>query len=367
MQKAEDYAHHAIELIPTLAKPDTVDDATFEKAKNDKLALAHSGLGLIDIDHSKFEDARTELTQAVQLASSPDPVDYYLLGNADAQASYMNGAIAAYEKCAATGPLVNAVQGSRGCRQERRGFGNKVEQGLSRRIWLSPRSRSWSRFSAINSAIRDGFSRRLMHSSRIPERAADEPSESNEKLEFLGDAVLELMVSEELVREFPDWSEGQLSKSRARLVNATAISLSAQRLGLGKYLRLGRGEEKTGGRNKPALLADAYEALIAAIYLDGGLEAARGFVQRSLVEGAIECEAERLGHTDHKSALQEFLQSRGMAPGIVSCDCGERPGSPENVSSGGSHRRASHRDGNGKNQKRSGAVRCHRGPDTIGS
>src|SRR5579863_2581771 len=155
----------------------------------------------------------------------------------------------------------------------------------------------------------------LMHSSRVPERAAEEPAESNEKLEFLGDAVLELVVSEELVREFPDWSEGQLSKSRARLVNATAISLAAQRLGLGKYLRLGRGEEKTGGRTKPALLADAYEALIAAIYLDGGLEAARGFVRRTLVEGAIACEAERLGHTDHKSALQEFLQSRGMAPG----------------------------------------------------
>jgi ribonuclease-3 len=156
----------------------------------------------------------------------------------------------------------------------------------------------------------------LMHSSRVPERAAEEPAESNEKLEFLGDAVLELVVSEELIREFPDWSEGQLSKSRARLVNATAISLSAQRLGLGKYLRLGRGEEKTGGRTKPALLADAYEALIAAVYLDGGLEAARGFVRRSLVEGAIAVEAERLGHTDHKSALQELLQSRGMAPGI---------------------------------------------------
>src|ERR1700686_2228616 len=155
----------------------------------------------------------------------------------------------------------------------------------------------------------------LMHSSRIPERTAEEPAESNEKLEFLGDAVLELVVSEELVREFPDWSEGQLSKSRARLVNATAISLSAQRLGLGKYLRLGRGEEKTGGRTKPALLADAYEALIAAVYLDGGLEAARGFLKRSLRGGEIAVEAERLGHTDHKSALQEFLQSRGMAPG----------------------------------------------------
>src|ERR1700692_3489928 len=81
----------------------------------------------------------------------------------------------------------------------------------------------------------------LMHSSRIPERAADEPPQSNEKLEFLGDAVLELLVSEELVRAFPDWSEGDLSKSRARLVNAIALSMAAQRLGLGHHLRLGRG------------------------------------------------------------------------------------------------------------------------------
>ena len=155
----------------------------------------------------------------------------------------------------------------------------------------------------------------LTHSSRIQERTADDPAEDNEKLEFLGDAVLELLVSEELVRTFPDWSEGGLSKSRARLVNATALSLAAQRLGLGQHLRLGRGEEKTGGRSKPALLADAYEAVIAAIYLDAGLEAARGFVQRSLVAGAMVAEAERLGHTDHKSQLQELLQARGLAPG----------------------------------------------------
>ena len=157
--------------------------------------------------------------------------------------------------------------------------------------------------------------RALMHSSRVPERLEDDPVEDNEKLEFLGDAVLELLVSEELVRAFPEWSEGQLSKSRARLVNATALSMASQRIGLGQHLRLGRGEEKTGGRFKPALLADAYEAVIAAIYLDAGLEAARGFVQRTLVEGVMIVEAERLGHTDHKSALQELLQSRGMLPG----------------------------------------------------
>ena len=156
----------------------------------------------------------------------------------------------------------------------------------------------------------------LTHSSRIPELSAEDSSADNEKLEFLGDAVLELVVSEELVRAFPIWNEGQLSKSRARLVNAIALSAAASRLQLGYYLRLGRGEEKTGGRSKPALLADAYEAVIAAIYLDAGLEAARAFVQRSLVEGPITGDAEGLRRPDNKSALQELLQARGAAPGI---------------------------------------------------
>lgn len=106
LTKAEGYAHHALELIPNMTKPATLDDATFEKTKNDKLSLAHSGLGLIDLNHQKYDDAKTELTQAVQLSSSPDPVDYFLLGNADVQASYYKDAIEAYEKCAASGPLV---------------------------------------------------------------------------------------------------------------------------------------------------------------------------------------------------------------------------------------------------------------------
>lgn len=106
IKKAEEYAHHAIDLMPSLPKPASVDDATFEKAKNDKLALCHSGLGLIDLNVKKnYDEARNELTQAVQLASNPDMVDYYLLGAADSQASFMNGAIAAYDKCAQSGPL----------------------------------------------------------------------------------------------------------------------------------------------------------------------------------------------------------------------------------------------------------------------
>jgi ribonuclease-3 len=154
----------------------------------------------------------------------------------------------------------------------------------------------------------------LTHSSRIPERTAEDCTGDNEKLEFLGDAVLELLVSEELVRTFPDWREGQLSKSRASLVNEASLCTVAQRLDLGKHLRLSRGEEKTGGRLKPALLADAYEAVVAAIYLDAGLEAARQFVQKSLVEVALTAAAGNLGRPDHKSALQELLQARGMSP-----------------------------------------------------
>jgi len=106
LKNAETYGHHAIELIPNMVKPAAMDDATFEKQKNDELAMSHSGLGLLDLNRGKFEDAKTELDQAVKLASSPDPVDYYLLGKADAQGSYYNDAAAAFEKCAAAGPLM---------------------------------------------------------------------------------------------------------------------------------------------------------------------------------------------------------------------------------------------------------------------
>ena len=162
------------------------------------------------------------------------------------------------------------------------------------------------------------LARALTHSSALPElRAGREANEveagDNEQLEFLGDAVLNLLASEYLLKKFPDWSEGQLSKSRARLVNAHALEQAARRLDLGGHLRIGRGEEKTGGREKPTLLADAYEAVVAAIYLDGGLPAAREMLRVSLFEHALE-RGERLFEADRKSALQEFLQGRGSAP-----------------------------------------------------
>ena len=156
--------------------------------------------------------------------------------------------------------------------------------------------------------------RALTHSSRRPELDPNGASGDNEKLEFLGDAVLGALVSEYLLTSFPDWSEGQLSKSRAKLVRAASLHAAARRLGLGNYLRLGRGEEKTGGRDKPTVLADAYEAVVAAIYLDAGLEAARGFVRRTLLDPAIGEQALRLAQADYKSALQEFLQGGGRLP-----------------------------------------------------
>ena len=169
---------------------------------------------------------------------------------------------------------------------------------------------------------RELLDRALTHSSAIPElrgASADLPGDpthlsDNERLEFLGDAVLELLASEYLLAAFPEWSEGQLSKSRARIVNASSLESAARRLHLGEHLRLGRGEEKTGGRQKQTLLADAFEAVVAAVYLDSGLGAARELLQRVLFEQALEERGERIAESDRKSALQEFLQGRGQAP-----------------------------------------------------
>ncbi len=143
-------------------------------------------------------------------------------------------------------------------------------------------------------------------------RACDPSADHNEQLEFLGDAVLGLLLGEFLVREFPAWAEGNLSKTRARLASARSLCEASRRLGLGRYLRLGPGEEKTGGREKRTLLANAYEALVAAIFLDGGLEAAARFVRQSLIVPAFERAPESLAASDHKSALQEWLQARGL-------------------------------------------------------
>jgi ribonuclease-3 len=134
----------------------------------------------------------------------------------------------------------------------------------------------------------------------------------NERLEFLGDRVLGLVVSDRLCHLYAAWDAGQLSKGLARLVNADTIQVAAKRLRLGEHLRLGPGEEKTGGREKKRLLSDAYEAVLGAIYLDGGLAPAAEFAERTLLVPAMKAEVEALERSDHKSALQEWLQERGM-------------------------------------------------------
>lgn len=171
---------------------------------------------------------------------------------------------------------------------------------------------------------RELLEKALTHSSTVSDARAGRGAETaeamlledNERLEFLGDAVLELVTREYLVSKFPQWDEGQLSKSRARLVNAKSLEAAARRLGIGEHLRLGRGEEKTGGRQKQTLLADAFEALVAAIYLDGGLEAAREVLRIVLFEHTLQEGGDRMEVSDRKSALQELLQGRGLPPAL---------------------------------------------------
>ena len=148
----------------------------------------------------------------------------------------------------------------------------------------------------------------LTHTSRANEDVSG-GAVDNESLEFLGAAVLGVVIADLLFREFPSFNEGQKSKVKASLVSTTALARQAEHLGLGEHLLLGRGEEKTGGRKKQALLADGYEALIAAIYLDGGIEHARAFIQREFKGLLGEVKDGGLSGQDYKSALQERLQA----------------------------------------------------------
>ncbi len=153
----------------------------------------------------------------------------------------------------------------------------------------------------------------LTHRSRVHEDASGGVFD-NESMEFLGDSVLGFIIADMLFREFPQHNEGQKSKLKASLVSSASLARLASQLELGEFLILGRGEEKTGGRFKQAIIADCYEALIAAIYLDGGVDAARKFIYAQfadLIEQARRTGAEASFTDDWKSALQEWLQSRG--------------------------------------------------------
>jgi ribonuclease-3 len=157
--------------------------------------------------------------------------------------------------------------------------------------------------------------RSLTHKSRLHQPFADTATcaEDNEQFEFLGDSILGFLVSEWLVREFPEAPEGGLSKRKAHLVSASHLHEVAQSLCLGEFLLLGRGEERSGGREKKALLADALEAVLAALYLDGGIECARQFVERFVLAQAS-AEMEENGDRDFKTALQEKAQTMKLPP-----------------------------------------------------
>ena len=164
-----------------------------------------------------------------------------------------------------------------------------------------------------------GLRRALTHSSLANESRTGQgaPLDDNEQLEFLGDSILGFLIAEALVGRFPDSREGELSRLKAHLVSAAHLHGVARRLELGSYLELGRSEEMSGGRAKKTLLVDALEAVIAAIFLDGGIDAARDFVTGHILDAPFVGDEDagtdiQPAITNFKSALQELAQSRKL-------------------------------------------------------
>lgn len=146
----------------------------------------------------------------------------------------------------------------------------------------------------------------LTHSSYANECWHDS-LKSNERLEFLGDSILGMVVAEHLYRNFPDRPEGELTRMRADMVCETSLAAVAAKLNLGEHLLLGHGEERFGGRQRASILADAVESVIAASFLDGGMEAARAFIQRFILS---DVPVSKLHNQDYKTALQELVQQK---------------------------------------------------------
>ncbi|MCX8107975.1 MAG: ribonuclease III [Verrucomicrobiae bacterium] len=139
------------------------------------------------------------------------------------------------------------------------------------------------------------------------------PAEHNQRLEFLGDAVLQLVLTHELYSRYPNLGEGTLTRARSKLANRRFLANVARNVGLGRFLILGRGEESLGGRERPSILADAFEAVLGAVYLDGGLEAARDFVLRHL-GAAFEATHLTTQLDNPKGELQELIQRDSKSP-----------------------------------------------------
>jgi ribonuclease-3 len=146
----------------------------------------------------------------------------------------------------------------------------------------------------------------LTHSSYANERWHNSLL-SNERLEFLGDSILGMVVAEHLYKQFPDRPEGELTKMRADMVCETSLAAIAEKIGLGQHLLLGHGEDRLGGRSRASILADAVESVIAASFLDGGMAAAEGFIRRFVLTNVP---VKRMQNTDYKTALQELVQQK---------------------------------------------------------
>ena len=156
--------------------------------------------------------------------------------------------------------------------------------------------------------------RALTHRSWAHEQVAPGEDEKarrlhNEAFEFVGDSILGFVIAETLFHRYPAVTEGELSRMKHRLVSTQTLARVAKRLGMGAHLRVGRGEEKTGGRRKQALLADAFEAVLAAVYMDGGFDAVREFVWHALEPELTDADPESAAAADYKTMLQERLQA----------------------------------------------------------
>jgi ribonuclease III len=158
---------------------------------------------------------------------------------------------------------------------------------------------------------RDLLTRAITHKSYSHE-ARHEHVRHNETFEFLGDSVLGFVIGDVLFRHFPELDEGALSKMKAYLVSATSLAEKARQFGMGDVILLGVGEEKTGGRKKDSLLANLFEAMIAAIYLDGGIDPARQLIESTFAEDIKSIDREDLLFHDYKTALQELAQGKGL-------------------------------------------------------
>jgi ribonuclease-3 len=179
---------------------------------------------------------------------------------------------------------------------------------------------------------------------------ANVPTQHNQRLEFLGDAVLGLVLSQDLYQKLPGADEGLLTKSRAKLVNAVSLAGHGRSVGLGTHLILSRGEENTGGRDRPSALADAFESLMGAIFLDGGFDAAREFILREFADGFSELTLSA-GIENPKGELQELLQAKSPVPPVYQLISAEGPDHNRNFICAVQHDGVELARGTGKSKK----------------